>query len=248
LKLLSSSKDPSKLFAGCTVKECKFSWWLPPCVRVATVLGTIYCDRCSNQSIGNILKLKLSINLQMYPIALPPEVTVCPCCDTAWGEMRSSSLKLAKAENRRGDTAVTSNNGPEDAFAKMMTSGRGRTNIDSNGKHAVGARIANASAASDYGAASTGENFTAVRGGRGGRSRGRGGRGQSNRDRTVRGDNGSRNDPYMTSMEVPMCKCGEPKALRKTQKPGVNQGREFYTCPKWTDQCQNVFEWVNDYR
>ena len=157
--------------------------------------------------------------------------------------MRCSSLKLAKAENGRGDNAVHITNGPDDAFTMMMASGRDRTNVDRNGGgHGVGATLVNAANSSDYSAASTGEGFVPIRGGRGrGRGRGRGGR-----DGTLMRDNGGRSDLYMTSVEVKMCKCGEPKVLRKTQKPGVNQGREFYTCPKRQgEQCHNSFMWAD---
>ena len=256
LKLLSTSKDPSKLFAGCTVRECKFSWWLPSCVRNATVQGATRCDRCSNQTSGGVYKLKLNINLQQYPIALPPEVSVCPCCDTAWAEMRSNPLKLAKVGNRRNEGVVSAQDGPEDAFAVLMPGGRDRFNANrAGGGHGTDAQLTNGyvapahtiSTASDYGAASTGEGFVAIRGGRGGRGggRGQGGRwGKMGRDELRLGED--RNNPHSNAIQVSMCKCGEPKILRKTLKPGINQGRDFYTCPRRQgEQCQNSFEWAD---
>lgn len=262
LKLLSTSKDPPKLFAGCTVKECKFTWWLPSCVRSATVQGTIRCDRCSSQTIGNVSKLHLSIDLKKGPLPLPPEVIVCPCCDAAWGDMRCNSLKLASAENRRREyisfnDAAGNADGPGGNAFEMMSGGSDRANINRTGTGAgVVARGANTnattttatSAASDYCAASTGEGFVPIKGGRGGRGgKGRGGRGTSGRGEPSARGIGSRDAvPDMDAPDSPTCRCGEPKVMLVTRKPGPNQGREFYTCPKRQgEQCQGVFEWAD---
>ena len=88
---------------------------------------------------------------------------------------------------------------------------------------------------SDYNAASTGEGYVPIRGGRGrGRGGGRGGRGGE------RGGGGAGDGP--------ICRCGEPKKLLTTTKPGPNQGREFYTCPQDRDrQCggRDIFQWAD---
>ncbi len=46
---------------------------------------------------------------------------------------------------------------------------------------------------------------------------------------------------------VLVCACGLQKKRIQTKKPGPNQGRYFYSCPKpMNQQCPNSFQWEDD--
>ena len=45
---------------------------------------------------------------------------------------------------------------------------------------------------------------------------------------------------------APKCDCGEPCALRTTNKPGPNCGRQFYVCAKPREQQCQFFQWVDE--
>ena len=45
---------------------------------------------------------------------------------------------------------------------------------------------------------------------------------------------------------APTCDCGEPCALRTTNKPGPNCGRQFYVCAKPREQQCQFFQWVDE--
>lgn len=59
-----------------------------------------------------------------------------------------------------------------------------------------------------------------------------------------------RTEVPIINQDTPMgliCDCGLAKKRVQTKKPGPNQGRYFYTCPKPRGQeCPNSFQWEDD--
>lgn len=53
----------------------------------------------------------------------------------------------------------------------------------------------------------------------------------------------------VTELQPPyvMCKCGGPAVVKKTQKPGENYGRRFYSCsiPRDDPSACNFFKWLD---
>ena len=60
LQIRKTKANPPKYFVSCTDTSCRFSWWIPTCIRSVSVVSQT-CHRCSSTAVGDVHLLQIKV-------------------------------------------------------------------------------------------------------------------------------------------------------------------------------------------
>ena len=166
-------------------------------------------------------RIQLALNISTAPPGCDPEMTLCPCCDGFWNYQNIDPLPLPPRQHQQ----------------QQQQNQHQQNQQQQHHPNPQPARQAPLPS-SDYSAAAAGMMAPVQHHPNPPANQWPAPNGQMiNGQVPPAGPNGQ---------PIPTCNCPLPSAVRTTNKPGANQGRQFYCCPKPQDEGCRFFQWTDE--